>query len=97
MLSRHFCFRIKEVSGGIDISIFGESVSEKTVEKSSEKSSEKILRLLQKDGRLSAEDIAIEIGISSRAVEKNIMNLKKAGFLSRVGPDKGGYWKVIKK
>ncbi len=83
---------IKEVSGGVDVHIFGESV----FEKSSEKSSEKILHLLQKDANLSAEEIATKIGISSRAVEKNIMNLKHAGFLKRIGPDKGGRWKVLK-
>jgi ATP-dependent DNA helicase RecG len=91
---------IKEVSGGIDVNIFGESIpeksSEKSSEKNSEKSSEKILHLLQKDGKLSAEDIADKIGISSRAIEKNITNLKKAGLLKRIGPDKGGYWKVLK-
>ena len=33
--------------------------------------------------------------ISTTAVDKNIDSLKKKGLLKRVGPDKGGYWKVL--
>ncbi len=62
--------------------------------KSSEKSSEKILRLLKENPEISAETIAGIIGLSSRAVEKHIMKLKEKGILKRVGPAKGGHWKV---
>ncbi len=40
--------------------------------------------------------LAKEIGISTRAVDKQIAKLKALGQLQRVGADKGGYWKVIK-
>jgi predicted HTH transcriptional regulator len=39
--------------------------------------------------------MAETIGISPRAVEKHIANLKKKGVLKRVGPDRGGYWEVV--
>jgi ATP-dependent DNA helicase RecG len=64
-------------------------------EKSSEKSSEKVLNLLQANGQLSAKSLAGQLGISSRAVEKQIDLLKKSGRLARIGPAKGGYWKVL--
>jgi len=67
-----------------------------TSEKSSEKSSEKILGLLRQDGDLSAASLAAQIGISSRAVEKHLSNLRKTGRLRRIGPDKGGHWEVLK-
>ncbi|MDA1067670.1 MAG: transcriptional regulator [Verrucomicrobia bacterium] len=73
-----------------------EKSSEKT-EKGSEKSSEKIIRLLSENGELSAMDISIMIGITARAVEKNLAKLQKSGRLRRVGPDKGGHWEVIEK
>lgn len=63
-------------------------------EKGSEKSSEKILRLISENKYISAQELAEILGISSRAVEKQIANLKDKGLLKRVGPDKGGYWKV---
>jgi ATP-dependent DNA helicase RecG len=65
-------------------------------EKSSEKSSEKILRLIKAKPTISAAEIAQEIGITSRAVEKQIDTLKKAGMIRRIGPAKGGRWEVIK-
>jgi len=63
-------------------------------EKSSEKSSEKIIRLLRAEPSLSAQEIAKRIGISPRAVEKQIARLKKEGRLRRMGPARGGHWEV---
>ncbi|MFH0872547.1 MAG: RNA-binding domain-containing protein [bacterium] len=64
-------------------------------EKSSEKSSEKILGLLRADPKLAARAIADELGISPRAVEKQIARLREEGRIQRVGPDKGGHWEVV--
>jgi len=64
-------------------------------EKSSEKSSEKILGLLRNDPTLSARQLAETIGISQRAVEKQIARLREQDRLRRIGPAKGGYWEVI--
>jgi len=61
---------------------------------SSEKSSEKSIRLLCAEPSLSAQEIARIIGISPRAVEKQIARLKKEGLLRRMGPAKGGHWEV---
>jgi ATP-dependent DNA helicase RecG len=36
------------------------------------------------------------VGISQRKVKENIMTLKEKGLLERIGPAKGGYWKIIK-
>ncbi|MDZ7611986.1 MAG: helix-turn-helix domain-containing protein [Candidatus Moranbacteria bacterium] len=72
-----------------------QNMREKSSEKSSDKSSEKILRLLREDGTLSASFIAKEIGISPRAVEKNLAKLKNEGIIKRVGPNKGGHWEII--
>ncbi len=58
------------------------------------KSREIILNMLSKDGSLSAASLARRIGISPKAVEKHLANLKAAGRLSRIGPDKGGHWEV---
>lgn len=65
----------------------------KSREKSA-KSWDKIVALLSKDSWLSAVLIAEKIGISSKAVEKHLSNLKADGIIERVGPAKGGYWKI---
>ena len=63
-------------------------------QKSSQKSSQKILTLLLKDSQITTQEIANELGISRRAVAKQIANMSKKGLISRIGPDKGGYWQV---
>ena len=65
----------------------------KGVEKT-RKSREKIVALLSEDGKLSAAALAEKIGISAKAVEKHLANLKANGIIERIGPAKGGYWKV---
>lgn len=71
--------------------------SEKTSNSSEEtsNSSEKILELIKQNPKISAAGIAMEIGISSRGVEKQIKKLREAGIIKRNGADKGGYWEII--
>ncbi|GGD79332.1 ATP-binding protein [Lacimicrobium alkaliphilum] len=86
---------IKETGDFVDIE-FHRTVSTDDVE-GSEKSSEKtpsLLALIQRDPRISARSLAEELGVSSRAIEKQIAQLKQQGKLDRIGPAKGGYWKV---
>ena len=59
------------------------------------KSREKIIALLTENGKLSAVALAERIGISAKAVEKHLANLKADGILKRIGPDKGGHWEII--
>lgn len=35
------------------------------------------------------------VGISSTAIDNNITKLKKIGIIERIGPAKGGMWKII--
>ncbi len=60
-----------------------------------EKSSEKILDLVRQNPAFSAREIAEALGLTSRAVEKQLGKLKKEGRLKRIGPDKGGHWEVV--
>ena len=71
--------------------ILGSAEFEIGSEKSSEKSSEKILALLKTNPELSAREMADMIGITQRAVEKQIAKLRDENRIRRIGPDKGGY------
>ena len=72
--------------------------SERT-SKSSErkrKSSERILDLIKNKPTISAAEIAMDIDMSSRGVEKQIKKLREAGIIKRNGADFGGYWEIVK-
>ena len=78
------------------VSIGEEESREKTTKgrEKPQKSREKIVALLSEDGKLSAVALAKKIGISAKSVEKHLANLKADGIIERIGPAKGGYWKV---
>lgn len=58
-------------------------------------SREAILKHLRKNPYMSTRDLAEEIGISAKGVEKQLGILKATGRLRRIGPDKGGKWEVV--
>lgn len=61
-----------------------------------QKTSVKILELIKHDFKITAPQIAMELGISTRGVEKNLRQLREAGILRRIGsPTFGGYWEVL--
>ena len=69
-------------------------VRKRLPEKSCQKTSNKIVALLKKNAKITQNEIAKTLGISRQAVQKHLANLKLAGRLQRMGPDKGGHWEV---
>lgn len=59
------------------------------------KTSGKIISTLIKNPDATIPEMAEQIGISQRSIERNLQNLQKAKKIERVGPANGGYWKVI--
>lgn len=58
------------------------------------KNKQRILELLAKHPRMTTADLAKELEISCKGVEKHLAQLKASGALRRIGPDKGGRWEV---
>lgn len=65
-------------------------------EKSSKKTSDIILSMLKENPKLSAKKLSESIGITSRAVEKQLANLVQKGIIKREGSPKGGHWEILK-
>ena len=77
-----------------EITTYLNSIESEESKEKTQKSREKIIALLSEDGKLSATALAEKIGISAKAVEKHLANLKADGTIERIGPAKGGYWRV---
>ncbi|MGE5340997.1 MAG: ATP-binding protein [Candidatus Omnitrophota bacterium] len=73
--------------------------SEKNTEKGSEKNLvdrvNKILDIIKERPMTTIHEFSSQLGISSRAIEKHLNTLKKAGKLKRIGTRKEGLWKAI--
>ena len=91
---RGFMTSMMEQNLQTEIATYLESIGDKESEEKPTKSREKIVALLSEDSKLSATALAEKIGISSKAVEKHLANLKADGIIERIGPTKGGYWRV---
>ena len=76
---------------GVNADKFGvASETQKTVSKTSQK----IIDLVISDPSITADNMASKIGVTKRAIEKNIKNLRTMGILTHEGSDKTGYWRI---
>jgi len=78
----------------------GERVGERVGEKVGENLTEnqnKILKAIMQEPRITASKLSKILHISVRKTEENIRKLKDIELLVRIGPDKGGHWKVVEK
>lgn len=94
---------IREFKGGFDLTLYGikfnNNVSDKSVDKSKktvEKTVEKILKLIENNPQITQTELSNLTKLSIRGIEWNLNKLKERGLIERVGPDKGGYWRVLR-
>ncbi len=55
-----------------------------------------ILRMIRNNNKSTASEMAKELSLSVRAVEKSIKELREAGIVERKGPTKVGSWVIDK-
>jgi len=84
---------VKTISSDIDA--FLKSTEDGREKK--QKSREKIIQLLNTHPDYTARKLAESIGITPKAIEKQLAKLKADGSIKREGPDKGGRWVVLAK
>lgn len=59
-----------------------------------EKTERKVLEEIRNNANISREEIAGKLSLSPSTVQRRLNSLRKKGKIERIGPDKGGYWKV---
>ena len=67
----------------------------KAVRKSGKKTVDKLWDLLKEQPHLTLAGMVAALGITRSTIQKHIANLKAAGRLRRIGPDKGGHWEAV--
>lgn len=81
----------------------GKKTTEKTTEKDPQKSivqettgktTEKILAAIRKNPYITTNELAVICNLTTDGIYWNMKKLKTAGLLTRIGPDKGGHWRV---
>lgn len=57
---------------------------------------DKVLALLAENPQLTVPELAALTDKSVSSIHRAIRTLRESGHLRRIGPDKGGYWEVIR-
>ena len=84
-----------DANGESSVERFG--VKEEKASKRVSRTGQRIIDLVISDPSITAEAMSARIGVSKRAVEKNIKKLRDRGILIHEGSDKTGYWRIIVK
>ena len=71
-------------------------VAEEVAEKLSE-TEERIIALIQSNAHITQKMLSEAIGMTRQYVGRRMDSLQARKIIRRIGPDKGGYWEVLKK
>ena len=71
------------------------NIASESSPKNSPKTQEQILDLMRQNVSITTEEIGSALGITKRAVLKQVEKLKGQGRLRRIGPARGGHWEVM--
>ena len=73
-----------------------ESRGSEEIEVGSGENSQRIIDLMQRNSEITISELALSVGVTDRAIKKQIEKMKSPGNIQRVGPYKGGHWEVVK-
>ena len=71
-------------------------VTEKVTEKLNE-TDERIIAVIQSNPYITQKMLSEAIGLTRPYVGRKLLGLQARNIIRRVGPDKGGYWEVLRK
>jgi len=91
-----------EILNGFQVILYNEkSINKKKkierIKDYPEKTVEKILIIISNNPQITQKELAEITGLTKRGIDWNLTKLKSKGLIERIGPDHGGYWKVIEK
>ena len=71
-----------------------ENELENELENNLKEREKEIIKLISDNPKITQKEMSEKIGITPQNIRKHIARLKQKGILLRIGPDKGGYWKI---
>lgn len=72
-------------------------IGQETGTEGQEKGKKNLLAPIKANPYISVSSIAKECGMSVKTIRNLIDELREDRLVERIGPDKGGYWKVLSK
>ena len=81
--------KFEEFVGGFRVTLF------KSPQKTRVETRDAMLRLIKENPSITRKELANLLNLTVKGIEWNIKQLKDAGILQRIEPDKGGHWEVV--
>jgi ATP-dependent DNA helicase RecG len=75
---------------------FDQKTSKATRKSDQTDQKKRIIEMLKSNPNIARSEIAQVLGIHDSSVKRRLDSLVSEGKIRRVGPDKGGYWEVLK-
>ena len=72
-----------------------QKTTQKTAQKSTQKTTQKIIELIIANPQITRKEMSQLIGITEEGIKYQLNKMRKNNIVKRIGPDKGGYWKII--
>lgn len=60
------------------------------------KTEKAVLEILIENPNRTADELAVEIGVAKRTIERSFVSLQKKGKIERVGSKRDGMWIVVR-
>ncbi|PIV18635.1 MAG: hypothetical protein COS41_03775 [Elusimicrobia bacterium CG03_land_8_20_14_0_80_50_18] len=98
-INRAFPHLISRAGHFLPFLLSGQDIGRRTVRKTSRKHPENIQKIINEisdNPNISMHELTQRLSLTEGSVRHHLSSLKKKGILKRIGPDKGGYWKVVK-
>ena len=86
---------VPKVDEKVNVNVTEKVTATENVTDTSQKTSQKIIDLIKEDPYISTSKMTEIIGVDRKNIARNIKKLQEQGAVRRVGPDKGGFWKII--
>ncbi len=85
----------RNISDGFLVTVFTKpsKVTDKVTGKVTD-NQRKIIEIINRNNKITTNQLADHVGISQRKIKDNIKKLKNLGLLKRIGSTKSGYWKI---
>ena len=73
-----------------------DKTTRKTTTTQPENIEEEIIQLIKNNGNISRKDMAIVLHKTEGSIRHYLKKLQERKIIKHSGPDKGGYWEIIK-
>ena len=87
---------LKTEEGGLKTEEGGLKTEEGGLKTVTSKTAISIIKLMRNNPNITVPEIVNHLSIARSAVMKHIKRLKDQGLIERIGPDKGGHWRVLR-